>query len=241
MSRLIPKPDDDIGSFFDKRFTGKWDLPQPMIVKITGVERGEIEARKDNPDKGIKRGEKQRFPFLHIRNLDAEMKPIKMNKTMMGVMIDLYGRKPAAWIGKFIEIYHDTSVTFGKSKVGGIAIRAERPNVTEESRAQAPAENADEQKRELKSAIEREEALEASRTFTDGGDPNEKAAGLAAGPSTFDDLLARSSKPATKEEQSKIWKEIQVASRSLKITKEQRDTLEAALKANRASDATEGT
>lgn len=224
MGKLIPNADEDIGSFFDKRFTGKWDLPEPMVVKITGVERGEIEARKDNAEKGIKRGDKQRYPFLHIRNLDGDMKPIKMNKTMQDTMICLYGRKPREWIGKFITIFHDQSVTFGKTKVGGIKIEAEIPNVSEASPPQAPAKDADEQKRVLKEQIEREETREEAAK-----DPP-----IATGA----ELLERAAVPATKEEQSVIWKAANVGSRAVPptVTKAERDEIEARLKANRIPD-----
>lgn len=51
-------------------------------------------------------------------------RPYKPCKTMRKVLIFAWGEDGRAWVGRSMQLYHDASVRFGGSEVGGIRIRA---------------------------------------------------------------------------------------------------------------------
>ncbi len=51
-------------------------------------------------------------------------KPWKPCKSMRRVLVALWGKNAANWVGKWVELYRDPTVKFGKMEVGGIRIKS---------------------------------------------------------------------------------------------------------------------
>lgn len=49
-------------------------------------------------------------------------RPWKPSKSMRRVLVHLWGRESAAYIGRRLTLYRDASITFGKDAVGGVRI-----------------------------------------------------------------------------------------------------------------------
>jgi hypothetical protein len=57
-----------------------------------------------------------------IISIDGGRQPWKPCLSMRRVLIRLWGKNAAQWVGKSVVLYCDPSVTFGRDKVGGIRI-----------------------------------------------------------------------------------------------------------------------
>jgi hypothetical protein len=80
-------------------------IGKDITVQITGVTRGD----SDQPV---------------VVKISGDWKPWKPCKTMRRVLAHAWGEDAAKWIGRWLVLYRDGSVTFGKEEVGGIRIRA---------------------------------------------------------------------------------------------------------------------
>jgi len=82
-------------------------LGGPITVRVTGV-RGTND--KDQP--------------IAISYEGDQGKPYKPGKSMRRVLVHFWGKEADAYLGRFMTLYRDPDVTFGKIKVGGIRIGA---------------------------------------------------------------------------------------------------------------------
>jgi hypothetical protein len=75
---------------------------EPLIVKVTAV----------------KPGNKEQPVIIHIEG----HLPYKPSKGMRRVLVAAWGSDSSKWVGRYIELYGDPTVKFGKDVVGGIRI-----------------------------------------------------------------------------------------------------------------------
>jgi hypothetical protein len=109
----------------NSRFLKKEDCEPPITVTVDHVDKSNV----------AELGEKPEFKWcLFFRD---GIKPMVLNSTNGQLIARLFGSKNSDdWIGKEIELYHDSNVTFGGELVGGIRVRrATRPV---EEAAEAP-------------------------------------------------------------------------------------------------------
>lgn len=58
---------------------------------------------------------------------EGREKPLGAGTAILSVIASLYGNDTRAWPSKWITIYPDPSVTFGKERVGGVRVRPAIP------------------------------------------------------------------------------------------------------------------
>lgn len=97
VSTMIAAKSDQLNA--DDLMTG------PITITVTGV-------------KGT--GDKEQPLSISYENDNG--KPYKPGKSMRRVLVQLWGKEGAAYVGRSMTLYRDGEVTFGKLKVGGIRI-----------------------------------------------------------------------------------------------------------------------
>lgn len=76
----------------------------PITIKITAVEAGSAEQP------------------VTIRYENDDGRPYKPGKSMRRVLVAMWGKDGAAYIGRRLTLYCDPTITFGPDKTGGIRI-----------------------------------------------------------------------------------------------------------------------
>jgi hypothetical protein len=83
------------------------DLAEPIVVRILGAKRHQSEDRKQPTEFAIT----GHMPWLPC-------------KGMRRVLVALWGKDASAYVGRWLRLFNDPSVTYGKDKPGGIRIGA---------------------------------------------------------------------------------------------------------------------
>lgn len=96
-SSIEPKSDQQN---YDDYVTG------PKTVTVTGVKQGP-------PDQPV-----------HVHLEEFPGRPYKPAKSMRRVLVAVWGKDAAAWVGRRLTLFGDPTVKFGKDAVGGIRIAA---------------------------------------------------------------------------------------------------------------------
>ena len=94
-SSIEPKSDQQN---YDDYVTG------PKTVTVTGVKQGP-------PDQPV-----------HVHLAEYPDRPYKPAKSMRRVLVAVWGKDAAAWVGRSLTLYGDPTIKFGKEAVGGIRI-----------------------------------------------------------------------------------------------------------------------
>ena len=89
-----------------------------VTVQIKKVERGKVTGS------GGKSNSKAMLFF------EGKEKPYGAGSVVLKTIATLYGNDTTAWVGKFITLYGDPNVTFGKDRCGGIRCRPVVPKET---------------------------------------------------------------------------------------------------------------
>jgi hypothetical protein len=116
----------DYRTMVEKDYLGQWDLEgrADAIVLIEKVEPYAPEKRKTKMVDGARVEEKNKRIKVTFR---GKRKAWLAGPVSLKAISGMYGPKVNDWIGKRVAIYVDSSVMFGKTRVGGIRVRPTIP------------------------------------------------------------------------------------------------------------------
>jgi len=124
---------NDYRAFFNNDILRVWHLQdRERVYRITRVTAFTNEVVDDKGDRKIQRQPKLR---LETRKGTAVPLPLLLNKTNAKTIAQLYGKRPADWVGKLITLYPTTTEAFGKTQ-DCIRIRNQVPD--QQQRKNAP-------------------------------------------------------------------------------------------------------
>lgn len=104
---------DDYRAFFHSNILRVWHLQGKQrlfrIVRVTALTSVII-------DKGVRKESRQ--PKLELATRDGELVPLPLllNKTNAKTIAQLYGKRPADWVGKWIQLYPTTTEVGGETR-----------------------------------------------------------------------------------------------------------------------------
>lgn len=91
------------------------DLERDYVVQIEKVTRGKVVgAGGKSSGKGM----------IHLTGWP---KPIAAGTAVLSMIAGIHGTDTTKWPGKWIQIYPDSTVTYGREKVGGVRVRPTEP------------------------------------------------------------------------------------------------------------------
>lgn len=139
--RFEPKEEeldaDDYRAFFDSKILRVWHLQgKQRLFRIVRVTR--LTSQMFN---GVARQTTMQ-PKLELATRDGEIVPwpLLLNKVNAKVISQLYGKRPSAWVGKWIQLYPTTTERQGET-VDCIRVRPQVPGSERKSkRAETPSE-----------------------------------------------------------------------------------------------------
>lgn len=100
---------------FPSRFMGKDDIKRETTLHIALVEMQNIGSAREIEEK----------PVIEWQEPDA--KPFICNATNWETIADAYGPESDDWKGKALVIYLDPSIKFAGKRVGGLRVKAAKP------------------------------------------------------------------------------------------------------------------
>jgi hypothetical protein len=115
---------DDYRAFFDTHILRVWHLQgKERVYRITRVTALTSEMVND---KGVRKVQRQPKLLLETQKGKALPLPLLLNKTNAKAIAQMYGKRPADWVGKLISLYPGTTDAFGET-VDCIRIRNQIP------------------------------------------------------------------------------------------------------------------
>jgi hypothetical protein len=113
--RFEPKEEDfetdDYRAFFESHILRVWHLQGKarvyQIARVTALTSVIV-------DKGVRKMQRQPKLELATRQGKALPLPLLLNKTNAKAIAQLYGKRPADWVGKWIELYPTTTEVGGE-------------------------------------------------------------------------------------------------------------------------------
>lgn len=69
----------------------------------------------------VREGNHEQPVNVHLREFPSG-RPWRPSKSMLRVLVALWGKESSAYIGRRVTLYRDPEITFGKDKVGGVRI-----------------------------------------------------------------------------------------------------------------------
>lgn len=115
--RFEPKEEeldaDDYRAFFESHILRVWHLQGKQrlfrIHRVTALTSTIV-------DKGVRKTTRQ--PKLELATRDGEIVPLPLllNKTNAKAIAQLYGKRPADWLGKWIQLYPTTTEVGGETR-----------------------------------------------------------------------------------------------------------------------------
>lgn len=113
----------------ERKFLGQQDVPQPMLVTVTGCNRHNI-AKDDAPQELKYCLEYAEFPD----------KPHVMNWTNLQLCAQVFGSEDTDdWTGKKLVLYVDPNVSYGGKITGGLRVRKPKNQAAVQKPAAKPA------------------------------------------------------------------------------------------------------
>ncbi len=98
-------------------YLAKEDFDPAVTAAVIGVEIEDVQGEHGMEKK----------PVLYVRNTvtgESYSRGIILNGTNWDALVDLTGEEDSDdWSDANVEIFHDTTIMFGKRKVGGIRMR----------------------------------------------------------------------------------------------------------------------
>jgi len=121
----------------ENEYLGQWDLidadgnPREATLVIESVEvfKPEVKQRKKMADGTYKDARNNKLRIVFGPTAKGKPKPWLAGPVSQQVIRNLYGPYIEDWVGKRITIYCDPSVTFGKTTVGGVRVKPEKPTI----------------------------------------------------------------------------------------------------------------
>ena len=135
MSTNTPNADLDVSSDLGGEYLKKFDIRDsgPQRFAIVGTDRITFEAKNGRPAQ----------TRIVLTFGGEPTRKMSLNKTNLRVLVKVWGPKPAAWVGKVVQVYFDPEVMFGAEKTGGLRVRAGVPRLVAPKPAPAPAVDPD--------------------------------------------------------------------------------------------------
>ncbi len=99
---------------FPTRFLTKNDVTNGLTACMDRVEVQDLKTPN---------GQTESRPVLLLR----DQKPLVLNKSNYVTIADLYGDDDDGWSGHWVTLYHDSTISFGGKRVGGIRVKQEKP------------------------------------------------------------------------------------------------------------------
>ncbi|MEW6744775.1 MAG: hypothetical protein AB1486_18635 [Planctomycetota bacterium] len=81
----------DATAFYPSRWLKADDIGEHMKVKVLKLTKEEVQD--------------ETVPVLHMTAENQKLKPLILNRTNSGTMIELFGKETDNWIGKEIELF----------------------------------------------------------------------------------------------------------------------------------------
>ena len=193
-------PDMDLSPFAEAksdRMTGDDLIGGPRTIKITAV-TGAIED-----------GKKQ--AIIHFEG-DAG-KPFKPCKTMVRLMMAVWGKYASEYVGRFMTIYRDPEVTFGALATGGVRI-SHMSHMDGEAQVIVSLKKGKKGAVKVKPLIAEVKPMAQAKGTAEQWASDHIAAVQSAGTAeALADLIAKGARPMGKLEQDKpaLWTEINQA------------------------------
>lgn len=104
---------DDYRAYFESHILRVWHLQGKQrlfrIYRVTALTSVIV-------DKGVRKQSRQ--PKLELATRDGELVPLPLllNKTNAKTIAQLYGKRPADWVGKWIQLYPTTTEVGGETR-----------------------------------------------------------------------------------------------------------------------------
>lgn len=116
---------------FPSKFMSKDDVAQGPRRLVVADARMETIKGQDN-------GADEDKAVLYFQEADA--KPMILNQTNWLTIEDAYGSDTDGWVGKPIEVYHDSGVMYGGKRTGGTRVRIPSGAAVNRPAATSPAQ-----------------------------------------------------------------------------------------------------
>lgn len=117
-----------VHEMLESKFLKKEDVGRGMLVTIAGVEQRNVAVHDAEPEM------KWAIAFHETE------KPMVLNSTNIQLIAKVTGSDDTDhWVGHKIVLYEDHNVSFGGKLVGGIRVRAPRPDAIAKHQASQPA------------------------------------------------------------------------------------------------------
>ena len=117
-----------VHEMLESKFLKKEDVGRGMLVTIAGVEQRNVAVRDAEPE------------YKWSVAFQETEKPMVLNSTNIQLIAKITGSDDTDhWVGHKIVLYEDPSVSFGGKLVGGIRVRAPRPEAMARHQAAQPA------------------------------------------------------------------------------------------------------
>ena len=117
-----------VHEMMESKFLKKEDAGRGLLVTIAGVEQRNVAVRDADPEL------KWCMAFVE------QDKPMVLNSTNIQLCAKICNSDDTdQWVGHKVVLYDDPTVSFGGKLVGGIRIRAPRPEAMARAQQQRPA------------------------------------------------------------------------------------------------------
>lgn len=129
---------DDYRAYFESHILRVWHLQGKQrlfrIHRVTALTSVIV-------DKGVRK--MQRQPKIELATRDGEIVPLPLllNKTNAKAIAQLYGKRPADWVGKWIQLYPTTTEVGGETR-DCIRVRNQIPGTEPRQRKQSNKQGA---------------------------------------------------------------------------------------------------
>lgn len=115
---------DDYRALFDADMLRVWHLQRKE--RVYRIKRVTALTSEMVNEKGVRKVQRQPKLLLETQKGKVLPLPLLLNKTNAKTIAQLYGRRPANWVGKLIALYPSTTEAFGET-VDCIRVRNQIP------------------------------------------------------------------------------------------------------------------